>query len=1139
MKADKNIKATIISVICTAYMLFSGNIFAQQSVPPLDLKDVTLLQLFDKISKESKYVFMFPDDIRPDLNRKVTINTDKKNISEVLDIVFKNTNLNYKISERQITVFRKAKNIQTNPATNSKKGTITGSVIDAKTKEPIAGATVWIKESSAGTTTDVNGNYSINISGTSGLLSFSYLGYEAQTIPVGDNTTLDVQLKENSATGLDEVVVIAYGAQKKESVIGAIATISADQLKLPTSKISNVLAGQLAGVVSLNRTGEPGSGSDFYIRGISTFGSTKTPLVLVDGIERSLDLVDPEDILSFSILKDATATAVYGVRGANGVMLITTQKGKEGKPKISVSAETGLIGPTKMPKMVNSAQWAELYNEGYASANGGQMRYSASDIEKYKTGEDLDLYPNTNWLKNLYKDWTQNQRVRVNFSGGGTMARYYVAGSYYNEGSILKDDNNNGMNYSSSINYSKANFRSNLDLNITPSTLLTVNLATVYERKNQPASYLYDNGDPFLWYYAFITSPNAFPMKYSNGAISAPSKGTGYNPYQLMALSGYKESFYNNAQSTVSLTQDLDKIITPGLKANIKFSYDALTSNSVTRSFYPETWLSATSRNADGSLNLLNTYKGESALGYTTANGGTRVTYFEASMSYERKFAEDHQVGALLLYNQKEKNVLNATSATLALPYRNQGLAARLTYSYKYRYFGEINLGYNGSENFSPGKRFGLFPAGAVGWLISSEKFWEKFEPVVDYFKIRASYGLVGNDQIGGNRRFIYNATIVNNTAPAGSTGNLAYYMFNDNFYYTGIRIGDVANPNVGWETSHKTDLGMEVNFLKSTIRLQADYFYDYRTGIFLQRQSIADYAGLSTQPWVNIGKMRNFGFDCSLEMDQKIRKVNLTGRFNFTYAHNTLLSNDEPSYDYAYMNSVGQRYRQFFGYQAIGFFNTQEEINNSPSQFGYVLKPGDIKYKDINGDGTINSNDKIPIGYSSIPEIQYGFGLSAQWKGFDASFMFQGTGRISIQMYGNTLEPFSSGNVNTSAIYEEIYNYRWNGDNIANAKYPRVSLTSVPNNSPSTTPSTMWLRDGSFIRLKTAEIGYTIPKKVLQKTFINSLRVYASGLNLLTFSKFKLWDPELSSGDPVVGGGQGAGYAPNRTISVGIQTNM
>lgn len=1110
----KIMKITTLLFFLCVFSLFAEGTYSQQLLPPLNLKNVTLNEAFSTIEKKSNYVFLVTDETSGELSKKINLKTESKPVSEVMDQILRNTNLTYVITNRQVAVYKKTKEqIAALSYATQQKRQVTGIVIDAETKLPVVGVSVWIKETTTGTFTDADGKYSIQVNGTTGILVYSFVGYQTQEIPIGDKTVIDVQLSESKETSLDEVVVVAYGQQKKESIIGAISTIDATKLKAPTSKISNVLAGQLAGIVSMNRSGEPGAGTEFFIRGISTFGSSKTPLVLVDGIERPLDLVDPEDIESFSILKDATATAVYGVRGANGVLLITTRKGKEGKPRISVRAEAGILGPTKMPKMVNSGQWAEMYNEAFAYSNGRNF-YTDAAVQKYKDGSDPQLFPNVDWIDELYKDWASNQRVNVNVSGGGSMVKYYVAGSLYNEGSIFREEKNKTLEYDSSINYSKINFRANLDINVTRTTTLSVNLATVYEKKNSPGK----AGD--IWGYAFHTSPNAFPLYYDNGYLAGPASGTGFNPYNLMVYSGYKEEYWNNAQSVVQLTQDFSEIITPGLKASVKYSFDALTSNTVTRGFTPETWR-ASSRDEDGNLVFSRTATGDAALGFEKSNGGNRVTYLEASLSYDRLFADKHRVGALFLFNQRERNNIVPGDALTSLPYRNQGLAGRVTYSFNDRYFAEFNIGYNGSENFGPGKRFGVFPAGAIGWLVSNEKFWEPLRKTVDVLKLRASYGIVGNDQIGGSRRFIYEETVKTN----GST-----YQFNANNTMGNIRIGEVANPNVGWEEARKTNLGLELTLFNS-IRFQGDYFYEHRKGIFLQRQSIPGYAGVTVMPWVNLGKMKNQGFDGSLEVDRKVGEVMLTGRANFTYAHNTVLDRDQPNYQELYRNRVGQRYEQYFGYQAIGFFKDQDDIANSPTQFGATLNPGDIKYKDINGDGVVDENDEIPMGYAPTPEIIYGFGLSAQWKGFDISAFFQGAGHTTIRISGTSFDPFSATTKDRMAINEDFYKYRWHEGNTDNAKYPRLSDVQNANNSPNRI-SNIWLRDGDFLRLKTVEFGYTLPKKLLQKTFIGSARIYMTGVNLLTFSKFKLWDPERGSGE-------GAAYPPNRTISFGISVNI
>ncbi|MEG1616831.1 MAG: TonB-dependent receptor [Bacteroidales bacterium] len=1002
------------------------------------------------------------------------------------------------------------------------KRTIKGTVIFKEDKEPVIGANVWLKNSSTGAITDIDGNYTIHVEGVGGVLVFSYTGYKTVEIALNNQQTVNVVLEPNTEV-IDEVVVVGYGSQKKASVVGAISTVNIENLKMPSSNISNVLAGQLAGIVAMSRSGEPGknSASEFYIRGVSSFTGNKKPLVLVDGIERELDLVDTEDIASFSILKDASASAVYGVRGANGVIIITTRKGNEGKPQISVRAEAGITSPTKIPNFLNSAQWAELYNEA-----SGRQYYSQEVIDMYRNGTDPDLYPNVNWIDELYDDVANNQRVNLNVNGGGDIVKYYIAGSFYNESSILKDAGDR-YDYKSSINYNKFNFRANLDFKVTPTTTLNVNLANIYEKSFGPGSTT-DN----IWQYTFLTSPNAFPKEYSDGTISAPSAASGYNPWNLLVHSGYREQFWNSAQSLAGLTQNLD-MVTKGLTANVKFSWDAFNTTTQVRSKEPKQF-HATGRDENGNLMYGNAiYQGSETLSYTRTTGGTMTTYMEGSLNYDRLFVEKHRVGALFLYNHKIHYKTQAGDQASSLPYKNQGIAGRLTYSYNDRYFGEFNIGYNGSENFARGHRFGFFPAGAIGWMVSNEEWYAPATKYVDNLKLKASYGTVGNDDIGGSRRWIYMPTIVDGGSfNYGSTANLGG---------TGIRIGEVENIYLSWEEAKKMNIGIEFTLFRS-LRIQADYFSEKRDGIFLQRAGLPAIVGLSTVPFTNIGKAENKGFDSTAEFDKKIGNVMFTGRGNFTFNRNKLIDNDEPDWRYKYLNRIGKSFGSAsaahpFGLVALGLFESQEEIDNSPNQTFGQYRVGDIKYQDTNGDGKIDSNDQVALGYTNLPEITYGFGLTAQWKGLDLNVFFQGISHVNFFIGGNSLtSAFGSNNLERSAINADVYDKVWLSSKTTeenrNAEYARLSLSGGAGSSNNAQTSSYYMRDGSFLRLKNAEIGYTMPKNILNKVFIKSLRFYVSGNNLLTFSPFKLWDPEK-------GGGEGSGYPPSRVVTFGFNANF
>ena len=1072
------------------------------------------------IEETSDYTFFYKDSDLKDTSKKDI--SCKGTIDEVLKELFAGSNVNFIINGKEV-VFKVSSPVSV--AQQQKKRTITGIIVDSETKEP------------AGAVTNLDGKYSITVEGVGGVLEFTYVGMKKQEIVIGDQKVINVVLAPDTEV-LDEVVVVGYGNQKKESVVGAISTLDISHLKVPGSSISNVLAGQLSGVVAVTRSGEPGknSAADFYIRGVSSFKGTSTPLVLVDGIERDLDLVDTDDIASFSILKDASASAVYGVRGANGVILITTKKGKEGKPSINVRTEFGFTSPTKRPEMVNSAEWAELYNEAFQT-----QYYSPEDIRRYRENSDPDLFPNVNWFDTLFDDMAESERVNLNISGGGDIVRYYVAGSFYNENSIYKNAGNI-YGYNSSLRYNKFNFRANIDLNVTPSTVLNLNLANIYEKSFGPG---YGDDDKSIWSYTFMTSPNAFPSEYSDGVISGPSTDSGANPWNMLAHSGYREQFWNSAQSLIGITQDIGKLWEPlqGLTANIKFSWDAWNTTLQRRS-KSVTWYHARGRNADGSLRYDDNnedgiwdpvHQGDEQLSYAIGRDGTMTRYLEGSLNYNRLFNEKHRVGALFLYNQKIHTKTQAGDSSSSLPYKNQGIAGRVTYAFKDTYFAEVNVGYNGSENFARGHRFGFFPAVAAGWMVSHEKWFEPFTKTVDMLKLKGSYGKVGNDDIGGQRRWVYESTIVNSS-------DSWYYGKNGNDGGQGIRIGEVENLNASWEEALKLNVGVEFS-LFNKVKVQADYFREERTGIFLQRAGLPAIVGLSTTPYVNVGETLNQGFDGTIEYSQKIGQVFVTARGNLTYTRNKLLNNDEPDWAYKYQNRIGKPFGQGgsmqpFGLVALGLFQNQEEIDNSPKQSFGEYRVGDIKYQDINGDGVIDNQDQIAIGYTNLPEIVYGFGATAQWKNWDVNIFFQGVGRTSFSLNGSSIRtPFSAGNMERAAINKDLYGNVWMSTNTpeqnANVIYPRMSNGSggagASNNSQS---STWWLRSGSFMRLKNFEIGYTLPKSLTGKTFIKSLRFYMSGNNLLTFSNFKLWDPEKGSSD-------GSGYPLNKIFTVGFNANF
>lgn len=1082
------------------FCLFSGALNAQEITATF--RDRPLSDVVKELERQTGYSFIYETSDLKDIS-PVTASFQNVAVDSALKQLIKSP-LKYELKGKIVVITRSAEQQEVVVAKNGAT-VVSGVITDASTGETVPGVTVWVKDTQFGTTTDLDGAYTIEFKGNYGFLSVSSMGYQLEEVRLSSDAvqTINVALKPD-ATMLEEAVAIGYGTQKKASIVGAIATIDPSEMKVPVSKMSNALSGRLSGVISVQQSGEPGSGSSFWIRGISTFGANSNPLVLVDGIERSLDLVDIEDVKDFSVLKDAAATAVYGVRGANGVILITTRSGEEGKPKVNFKHESGVVTPTRISEVVDGPTFCNLYNEAY-----GMDYYSQDFINNVISGSDPDLYPNVDWVNEIFRNYSYNTRTNVNVSGGTSTVKYFVSGAYYYENSFFREDPM--QNYNTSIFYRKFNFRANVDVKITQHTTLNMNIANTFEQKNMPGT-----GSSNIYAHALMTPAISFPIVYSNGYLPGPGGGNqGDNPYSLLTQTGYRQAYYNNTQSVATLTHDFEWCL-PGLTASLKASFDAFNSVWQNRTRTPEQWYNARRDPATGELLLTQQVQGSQTLSYGQTNDGWRAMYLEANANYQRSFGK-HSVGALLLYQMSQKNYVgsSAGNSQAALPYRHQGLAARAMYNYDNKYFIEFNAGYNGSENFSPGHRFGFFPSVAAGWMVSNEKFWASLEDVIDKFKIKGSWGIVGNDQIGGGRRFIYLETVV-------SGGG---YRFGESATaYSSLRLGDWPNENVGWEESKKLDVGFDISFFRK-LNVQFDYFYENRDGIFLQRESIPQFVGVTNTPWVNLGKMRNRGIDASVQYDQKVGQVHLSAIGNFTFARNVILEKDQPDYPELYMNRTGQAYNETFGYISDGLYVDETDIRTSPDQsFLGAQRPGDIKYKDLNLDGVIDEKDQKALGYTGVPEIVYGFGLSARWKGFDASVFFQGTGNVKI----SRLSTLTAGFTNTPCltnVYQDVVENHWSVDNPdPKADYPRLSIGTNTNNS---VMSDFWLTDGSYLRLKSAEIGYTFPSKWMKAIHLSSLRVYVSGNNLATFSSFKLWDPDNMTSS--------TNYPLTRVVNLGI----
>jgi len=1111
-------KLTTLLLFVGINICFAANSYSQRTHFSINMRNTSVKKVLNMIEGKSEFVFFYYDNVI-DVNRRVSISIKDKPVTEILDELFKNTNNTYYISDRQIFITKKKSDIEI-PYSQQKKSIVLpkssqkhvkGIVVDEKTSDPIPGASILVYGSSRGVITDVDGSFDIEVSSTDKLV-ISFLGMETKTISIGNQTNFTIKLIPKISE-LEEVTVVAYGKQRKVSVIGAINTISTENLRSPVGKLSSELAGQLAGIVAMQRSGEPGAGADFWIRGVNTFGANSTPLVLVDGVERSLDLVDVEDIASLSILKDATATALYGVRGANGIIIITTKRGTESAPRISARVEFGLVNPVRVPQLANAEQWIKYYNDISLDASG-RLAIQPEERNRYLNHSDPDLYPNVNWMKTIFNNIANSTRVNINVTGGSPKVRYYIGGSYYTEGSIFNVANK--KRYDASMRYDKFSFRSNIDINITPVTELGLSLSTQYEVTNRPGHSLYD-----IYDYVIVTPPLSTPTVYSDGTFANPAVGS--NPYNYLNNSGYSQDFNNNAQSLISLTQDFSKFITPGLKAIVKFSWDAYNGSTLDRIMDPTTY-HAIGRGSNNKLIFIKNNDGSNYINLYRSNSGSRTVNFEASVNYERLFADKHRIGGMFLFNMRSHTDNFPTNYIYAFPYRNIGIAGRATYSYDDRYFAEFNFGYNGSENFSPNKRFGFFPSYAIGYMISNEKYWNNIRPIINLLKLKASYGTIGNDQIGGNRRFAFNSEM-----NAGVEGYIFGTNKTNNLYSSGIATGIPGNENVSWEKAQKANIGIELGLIDK-LKFQLDYFYEKRTGIYIQQQSVPSVVGLNVTQYVNLGKMRNQGLDGSMEYEQHFKDWYFSARANLTYNRNKKLYDDKPTPIWPYQSEAGFPYLQQRGLVSIGLFKSEEDIATSPKQSFGNVRPGDIKYKDINGDNVIDAYDEVAIGYTNIPEINYGFGFSVGWKGIDASAFFQGVAHVTRIIGGSAFYGSSNNILNTGQIYSDVADKRWTEDNPnPNAPYPRLSMSKVENNLQ---PSTFWQRDMGFIRLKNVELGYTIPKNRYKKYGISTIRMYLQGVNLLTFSKFKLWDPELTSN-------YGDVYPQMRTVTIGLNVNF
>lgn len=1072
-------------------------------------KSITIKEAINIIEKNSVYSFFFKStDL--DNNRKKDINC-AGTLDEVLSEVLKGSNIKYTIKGKDVIL--SVKEVKSTTPQQSKKNEIIGVVVDYLTGDPVIGATVQVKGASTGVISDIDGKFKVNAS-PEDILVISYIGYQTMERKVGKQKLINIELKEDSKA-LDEVVVTAFGVgQKKESLVGSVQQIKPAELKVPSSSLSSSFAGRLAGVISVQSSSEPGAdGANFWIRGKSSLNGNSA-LIVLDGVEISssdLNALDPEVIEGFSVLKDATATALYGTRGANGVMIVTTKRGEDLlKPIINIRVEGSARQLSNVPEYVDGIEYMKLYNEAKLTRGDQQGLYSDDKIAATANSIDPLRYPNVNWYKEMFNKLAFSERANVNIRGGKKSVHYFMSAAVKRDGGNLKSLSKDYFSYNNSISVIRYDFVNNLDIDVTKTTKVSMGLNASIRNWNGPTQNAND-----IFNLARTASPVDFPIVFPAqendthlrwGGMSGGTNNGGYKNPIAEYVKGYKSNDQSTFQANLRLEQDLS-FITKGLKIKALASFKNLSTTIVERSSgYNQYQYAKDSDNLEmiGSEQVTNlTTKG------AENSTGTRKLYIQAYLDYNRTFGS-HDVNAMFLYNQDETSNNKPTSLLESLPQRKQGIAGRISYGYENKYLVEGNFGYNGSENFVKGHRFGFFPSIAVGYNISEEKFWKPLSKVISRLKLKASYGLVGNDY--SSERFAYLETISLNGAPKytfGTTMNKGAAGPVWTRYY---------NPDLQWEVGKKFNAGFDLT-LFNDVNISLDVFKERREKIYLQRtNSIPTFIGIgSTKIYGNVGEVDNQGLDFTIDYNKQVNKdlfVSVKG--TFTYAHNEIRAYDDPPYlSNPNLSRVGHSIDQALVYVAEGLF-TQEEID-SPDMIeqtlGYTPRAGDIKYKDVNGDGIIDENDRVYTGNTTSPEIIYGFGSSIKYKKWDVSFLFQGAARRSLFM--NSFHPFGTNAMR--GVMDFVAEGRWTEENPnPNATYPRLSVIDNPNN---TVPSTYWMRNGAFLKLKNAEIGYT------HKFF----RVYLSGSNLLTFSPFKYWDPEM-------GGGSGMSYPTSRTFNIGFQ---
>jgi len=1097
-------KLVIALLLCS---LFQAKAVSYAQNVTIHVKNASIADVLEEIGQQTKYDVLF-NNLHLKGTKPINLSLDNVPLDQALAASLANESLTYEINNSTVIVYRKERTT-TGKELIQQTRIITGTVSDT-TQKPIPEVTVRIKEKESQVKTDHQGRYQIIIPDGGLTLVFSAIGYRTQEITLSNRNIVNVALSE-IVSNLDEVVVVGYGTQKKVTVTGAVSTVNMKSVQqASTPSLSNAIGGKLPGIITRQSSGEPGyDAAAVYIRGFGTW-VTRAPLVLVDGVERDMNQINVQEIESFSVLKDASATAVYGVRGANGVILITTKHGVQGKPKVTFRAENAVLHNLRLPEYINGYEYASLVNEALKNVDLAP-RYSEDDLQKFTDGSDPYLHPNVNWIDEIFKTNTSQSIHNLSVNGGNEFVRYYVNAGFTQQSGMYKEDHLNDFNSNPKVK--RYNFRSNVDIDLSKSLSVSLGLGAIIQNGHYPG-----NSAPAIWDALQKTSPITFPVRNPDGSPGGVLAFLGSNPWAMVTQSGYERQDRSTLQGTFSSRWDLSSLVTKGLSVRGLFSFDRYAATHVIRhkDYAVKQYIGKDSNTQEDKYQV---YREEQPLGYANNNYGNQALYFEGAINYDRDF-DGHRLSGMFLANRREFIDLSAGTSIANIPFRRQGFAGRITYNYQEKYLLEVNAGYNGSENFPKGKRYGFFPSISAGWIVSNEAFWKS--TIIDNLKLRGSYGKVGNDAVSGSR-FLYLSTV--NRATTG-------YRFGESGqnYYNGFSESQTGYNGLTWETALKANIGLDINLFHNSLTLQIDAFNESRDGILIQRQQIPNFAGYpaSVIPYGNLGKVKNKGIESQLEYKHTTANgIYYSFQGTFSFAHNTIVYNDQAPPLFDYLREAGHPIDQPFGYVALGLFQNEAEIANSPKQeLADKVRPGDIKYMDLNGDNVINNYDRQAIGFPRTPEIMYGFGGTIAWKGFDVSVFFTGAARSSFFLQGNVIWPFSD-NLGSYNVMREYYDNRWTPEN-PQGTYPLLINGTSPNNY---VQSSFWMRNGSYIRLKNAEIGYNLLPNLMKKWKIGSTRLFINGMNLALWDHLKVVDPESNNGTGL--------YPLQRSYNLGLQINF